>query len=128
MLPAETAVLVQLETIRIILFVLFRVVVSLLALTARQGNFNSHIGTSCNNICGPEDRPYLPHASTDFSREKKAPRRGKVIIASRFLSVKGFFRKFRTERFFSSFIIKLFYQKNKKKTKNTFLSRQTMLQ
>ena len=45
-LTAETAVLVHLETIGIVLLVLFRLVVSLLALTACQCDFNSHDGTS----------------------------------------------------------------------------------
>ena len=47
MLAAETAVFVHLETVGIILLVLLRLVVSLLALTARQCDLNSHNGTSC---------------------------------------------------------------------------------
>ena len=47
MLAAETAILVQFETVGIVFLVLFRLVISLLALTARQGDLNSHsFGTS----------------------------------------------------------------------------------
>ena len=46
MLAAETAVLIELKPIGIVFLVLLRVVVSLLALTARQCDLNSHIGTS----------------------------------------------------------------------------------
>lgn len=47
MLAAETAILVHLKTIGIILFVLFRLVVSLLAFTACHCDLYSHtIGTS----------------------------------------------------------------------------------
>jgi len=47
MLAAEAAILVHFETIGIILLVLLRLVVSLLALAARQCDFYSHaIGTS----------------------------------------------------------------------------------
>jgi hypothetical protein len=44
---AETAVFVPLKSVGVVLLVLFCVVVSLLAFAARQGNFDSHIGTSC---------------------------------------------------------------------------------
>ena len=46
MLAAETAVLVELKPIGIVFLVLLGIVVSLLALTARQCDLNSHIGTS----------------------------------------------------------------------------------
>ena len=46
MLAAETAILVHLKTIGIVLFVLDRVIVSLLALLADKCDFNSHNGTS----------------------------------------------------------------------------------
>ena len=46
-LVAETAVLVHLKSVGIVLLVLLGLVVSLLALAAYQGNLNSHIGTSC---------------------------------------------------------------------------------
>lgn len=42
MLPAETAVLVHFQTIRIILLVFVCVIVSLLALGAGERNFNAH--------------------------------------------------------------------------------------
>jgi hypothetical protein len=45
-LLTESAVLVHLKPVRIILLVLHRVVVSLFALCAGQCNFNSHDGTS----------------------------------------------------------------------------------
>ena len=46
-LLAETAVLLHLETIGIVLLVLFLVVVALLALSSSEGDFNSHsFGTS----------------------------------------------------------------------------------
>ena len=52
MLAAETAVLIELKPIGIVFLVLLRVVVSLLALTARQCDLNSHIGTSYIKFCG----------------------------------------------------------------------------
>ena len=42
MLPAETAILVELETIGIILLVLEGIVISLLALAASQRDLNAH--------------------------------------------------------------------------------------
>ena len=45
-LLAESAILLHLETIRVVLLVLHRVVVSLLALGASQSDFNAHNGTS----------------------------------------------------------------------------------
>ena len=42
MLPAERAVLLHLQTIRVVLLVLDRVVVSLLALIAAQRDLNAH--------------------------------------------------------------------------------------
>jgi len=47
MLAAETAVFVEFKPIGIVLLVFLRIVVSLLALTARQCDLNSHNGTSC---------------------------------------------------------------------------------
>ena len=47
MLPAEGAVLVHLQTIGVVLLVLYRVVVSLLALVAAQRDLYAHlVGTS----------------------------------------------------------------------------------
>ena len=47
MLLAETAILLHLKTIRVVLLVLFLVVVTLLALGAGQGDLDSHsFGTS----------------------------------------------------------------------------------
>ena len=46
MFLAESAILVHLETIRIVLLVLHGVVVALFALRAGQGDFDSHNGTS----------------------------------------------------------------------------------
>lgn len=45
-LLAERAVLAEFKFIRGVLFVLERIVVSLLALVASEGDFNSHFGTS----------------------------------------------------------------------------------
>ena len=45
-LSAESAVLLHLETVGVILLVLHGVVVSLLALRASQSDFNAHNGTS----------------------------------------------------------------------------------
>jgi hypothetical protein len=45
-LSAESAVLLHLETVRVVLLVLHGVVVSLLALGASHSDFNAHIGTS----------------------------------------------------------------------------------
>ena len=42
MLLAERAILVELETVGVVLLVLHGIVVSLLAFAARQGNFYSH--------------------------------------------------------------------------------------
>lgn len=44
---AETAVFVPLKSVGVVFLVLLCVVVSLLAFAACQGNFDSHIGTSC---------------------------------------------------------------------------------
>jgi hypothetical protein len=43
LLLAETAVLVQLESVGVVLLVLHGVVVALLALTASEGNSDSHL-------------------------------------------------------------------------------------
>ena len=43
---AESAILVHLQTLRVVLFVLKRVVVALSALRARKSNLNCHFGTS----------------------------------------------------------------------------------
>jgi len=45
-LLAESAILLHLKTVRVILLVLDGVVVSLLAFTASHSDFNAHIGTS----------------------------------------------------------------------------------
>jgi hypothetical protein len=45
-LLAESAILLHLETVGVILLVLHRIVVSLLALGASQSDFNAHNGTS----------------------------------------------------------------------------------
>jgi hypothetical protein len=45
-LPAESAVLLHFETVRVVLLVLHGIVVSLLALGASQSDFNAHNGTS----------------------------------------------------------------------------------
>ncbi len=45
-LTTESAVLVHLKSVRIVFLVFLGVVVSLLALTARQSDLNSHVGTS----------------------------------------------------------------------------------
>jgi len=50
MLSAETAVLVHLQTIGIVLLVLHRVVISLLALRAGERYSNAHSGTSSINL------------------------------------------------------------------------------
>src|SRR5699024_8093314 len=47
-LSAESAVLLHLETVGVVLLVLHGVVVSLLALRASQSDFNAHYGTSLN--------------------------------------------------------------------------------
>ena len=46
MLAAETAVFLEFKSVGIVFLVLLGIVVSLLALTARQCDLNSHIGTS----------------------------------------------------------------------------------
>jgi hypothetical protein len=46
MLAAEFAVLVHFKSVGVVLLVLHRIVVSLLALAARQCDLNSHFGTS----------------------------------------------------------------------------------
>ena len=45
-LPAETAILIHFQSVRIVLLVFGCVVVALLALAASQSDFNSHNGTS----------------------------------------------------------------------------------
>ena len=59
-LVAETAVLVHLKSVGVVLFVLHGVVVALLTLGASQGNFDSHVGTSYSykaGYCEPPSRP-----------------------------------------------------------------------
>jgi hypothetical protein len=46
MFAAETAVFVQLQTIRRVLLVFHRVVISLLAIVASEYDFDSHCGAS----------------------------------------------------------------------------------
>ena len=58
-LSAEGAVLVHLQTIRIVLLVLDRVVVSLLALVASQSDFNAHILTAPPYSCMQAHWPVL---------------------------------------------------------------------
>lgn len=53
MLPAESAVLVHLESVGGILFVFHCVVVALLALCACKSDLNSHNGTSIFNVSLP---------------------------------------------------------------------------
>ena len=53
MLPAESAVLVHLESVGGILFVFHCVVVALLALSACKSDLNSHNGTSIFNVSLP---------------------------------------------------------------------------
>ena len=50
MLLAESAILLHLKSVGVILLVLDSVVVSLLAFCTCQCNFNSHFGTSRNGI------------------------------------------------------------------------------
>ena len=50
MLLAESAILLHLKSVRVVLLVLDGVVVSLLAFCACQCDFNSHVGTSRNGI------------------------------------------------------------------------------
>ena len=54
-LLAETAILLHLKTVRVILLVLHGVVVSLLALGASHSDFHAHNGTSLKiaSLCGP---------------------------------------------------------------------------
>ena len=56
-LSAESAVLLHLETIGVILLVLHGVVVSPLALRASHSDFNAHIGTSLKNCLPVSLRP-----------------------------------------------------------------------
>ena len=51
MLLAESAILLHLETVRVILLVLHSVVISLLALRTSHGDFHAHNGTSLKNRC-----------------------------------------------------------------------------
>jgi hypothetical protein len=55
MLLAESAILLHLETVGVILLVLHGIVVSLLALGASHGDFYAHNGTSLKiaSLCGP---------------------------------------------------------------------------
>ena len=46
MLAAEPAILLEFETVGVVLLVLLRVVVALFAFCAGKGNLHSHIGTS----------------------------------------------------------------------------------
>ena len=65
-LVAETAVLVHLKSVGIVFLVLLGLVVSLLALAARQGDLYSHVGTSClffghAPVCGIAAVPPSPN-------------------------------------------------------------------
>ena len=56
-LLAESAILLHLETVRVILLVLHSVVVSLLALRTSHGDFHAHNGTSLKNCLPVWPRP-----------------------------------------------------------------------
>ena len=89
MLFAEFAVLLKLDSVGIVFLVLLGLVVSLLALAARQGNFYSHIGTSW--IIGQ----FLPPSKRNvhkFLHKKINPFRGISIIARPSQYVKRFFQ------------------------------------
>ena len=65
---AESAILVHLKSVRVILFVFDRVIIALFALCASQSNLYSHDGTSIlflENFC-------LPHEVV-FGAQKKTP-------------------------------------------------------
>ncbi len=93
MLTAELTVLVQFKSVRVILLILDRVVISLLAFAASECNFYSHIGTSVY-FC-------------EYSRlplGKKA-QRGRVIVAY----LQSFVKFFSINIKFFSFLLALHY-------------------
>jgi hypothetical protein len=90
----ESAVLVHLKPVRVILFILHRVIIALFALSAGQSYFHSHNGTSRNTekFLAPNLRSCgLPQGKR---MQKNNPiYRGKIIVTHRFTSVKLYFQK-----------------------------------
>ena len=111
MLPAETAVLVHLQSVRCVLLVFHCVVIALFAFGARKCDFYSftvsshvrhlHFGIISpvfRSIRQPETKPGLPlrcNCNNLFLGTKKEPScRGRIIIAQSSPAVKHFFRIF----------------------------------
>ena len=104
-LSAEGAVLVHLQTIRIVLLILDRVVVSLLALVASQSDFNAHILTAPPYSCMQARWPVLiaslfikqrPHscAKSEKMRTKRKPNfTGNEILTQRVPKVNHYLQK-----------------------------------
>jgi hypothetical protein len=79
-LLAESAILLHLETVGVILLVLHGVVVSLLALRASQSDFYAHNGTSLNtaSLYHPAQRKFRKRSTTNYrpglkKAHKKSP-------------------------------------------------------
>jgi len=94
--PAESAILIHFQPVRIVLFVLHGVIVSLLALGASQGNLNSQLSAPPYNISAtllkkptPGNRVCLPPSLC----KKNKPIRGGFIIAQQKEVVNYFFTK-----------------------------------
>ena len=110
MFAAEAAILLHFEPVRIILFVLLCVIVSLLALAAHQSNLDSCVighlffGTSLINL--PERftsgvRTSLRAQFLGAGKLKKSPdHRGRVIIPLIYPRVKAFFHIILTIAFY----------------------------
>ena len=92
-LAAETTILAHLELVRSVLFVLERVVVSLLALVASKGQFNSHFGTSFYiwPIRGPAASLY--EQSGFCAKKQTSLPTGKMTIPYENRKVKHFLQK-----------------------------------
>lgn len=85
---AESAVLLHLETVRVVLLVLHGIVVSLLALRASQSDFHAHNGTSLNiaSLYHPGYEKFSQQSTTnncseaEKGAEKKPFFTGRIIL------------------------------------------------
>ena len=76
-LLAESAVLLHFETVRVILLVFHRIVVSLLALRTSQSDFNAHIGTSLI-IASLHDPGYERFRNGHYNSRSEAEKGAKI--------------------------------------------------
>jgi hypothetical protein len=90
-LLAESAILLHLETVGVILLVLHGIVVSLLALRASQSDFNAHNGTSLKiaSLYHPVYEKFSQRFTTITAPGLKNGRKNKAL----FSQVKSFYHR-----------------------------------